>query len=202
MKNWNQYNNGLKTMKTLTEICTENTINGWPDKQTQHTYIEVYEEILKPYRETAKNFLEIGLFSGQSLRMWEQYFKGKCYGIDCSELPCGGLQDLRPMIAEGTHNIFIMDGTKKDDIEKNFKGIMFDVIIDDGSHNLEHQLASYKHLKSHLAPEGIYIIEDIQDIDKDKVIFEGIDVNKRIEILDRRKIKNRYDDVLVIITDK
>lgn len=191
-----------KLMETLKEICTRNTINGWPDKDSIHTYIDVYEEILKPYREKAKNVLEIGLFSGQSLRMWEQYFTGKVYGIDCSELPCGGLQDLRPMIAEGTHNIIIMDGTSKVDIEKNFKGVKFDVIIDDGSHNLEHQLESYKHFKSHIAKGGIYIIEDIQDIEANKDVFLQIDSTKNVEILDRRKIKGRYDDVMIVITDK
>lgn len=189
-------------METLKELCTKNTVNGWPDKDTVHTYIDAYEEILKPYRETAHSVLEIGLFSGQSLRMWEQYFLGEVYGIDCDELPCGGLQDLRPMIAERTHNIIIMDGTKKSDIEKNFKGVKFDVIIDDGSHQLEHQLESYNHFKSHIAKGGIYIIEDIQAIDKNKDLFLQLDDKKNIEILDRRSLKNRYDDVLVVITDK
>jgi hypothetical protein len=189
-------------METLKQICTRNTVNGWPDKDTVHTYIDAYEVLLKPYREKALNILEIGLFSGQSLRMWEQYFSGKSIGIDCSETPCGGLQDLRPMINEGTHNIIIMDGTSKVDIEKHFKGVKFDVIIDDGSHNLEHQLESYKHLKSHLAKGGIYIIEDIQDLDANKSVFLQLDSKKNIEILDRRAIKNRYDDVLIVITDK
>jgi len=189
-------------MEALSTICTRNTVNGWPDKQTVHSYIEVYEEVLKPYRGKV-NFLEIGLFSGQSLRMWEQYFnEGKCTGIDISETPHGGLQDLRPMIAEGSHNIFIMDGTKKADIEKNFEGVMFDVIIDDGSHNLADQLESYNHLKSHLVKGGIYIIEDVQDIDANKDLFLNLDPKKKIKILDRRKIKNRYDDVMILITDK
>lgn len=188
---------------TLEQIYKKNIVGEWPDKGTVHSYIEVYEQLLAPYRETALNILEIGLFSGQSLRMWEQYFdRSICTGIDCSDRPCGGLQDLRPMIDEETHNIFIMDGTKKSDIEKNFKGINFDVIIDDGSHNIEHQLESYKHFKSHIAKGGIYIIEDVQDVDKNKDLFFALDDKKRIEILDRRAIKNRYDDVLVVITDK
>lgn len=188
-------------MEKLKEIYTRNLLGGWPDKDTVHTYIDVYAELLRPYRETAKNILEIGLFSGQSLRMWEQYFTGKCYGIDFSDQPLG-LQDLRPMIAEGTHNIIIMDGTNQNDIEKNFGDIVFDVIIDDGSHQLQHQLDSYKYFKSHIAKGGVYIIEDIQDLDRDRVAFENIDNEKKITILDRRKLKNRYDDVLVIIKDR
>jgi hypothetical protein len=189
-------------MQTLNEIYKANLVNGWPDKGTVHSYIEVYEEILKPYRGEIA-FLEIGLFSGQSLRMWEQYFdEGECWGIDCSDQPCGGLQDLRPMIAERTHNIIILDGTNEADIQNNFTDAFFDVIIDDGSHNLEHQLESYKHFKSHLNKGGIYIIEDIQNIDADREKFENIDPTKKVTILDRRHIKNRYDDVLIIIEDK
>jgi cephalosporin hydroxylase len=189
-------------MKTLNEIYKANLVNGWPDKGSIHSYIDVYEEVLKPYRERPYPvFIEIGLFSGQSLRMWEQYFSeaSTVYGIDCSDQPCGGLQDLRPMIAEGTHNIIIMDGTSPEDIEKHFKDVMFDVIIDDGSHNLEHQLASYKHFKSHLSKGGIYIIEDIQSLDANREVFENIDPDKTVTILDRRSIKNRYDDLLIII---
>lgn len=189
-------------MDSLEQICNRNTINGWPDKSTIHSYIDVYSEILAPYRETANNILEIGLFSGQSLRMWEQYFKGKCYGIDCSDQPHGGLQDLRPMINEGIHNIFIMDGTSKSAIEKNFKGVNFDVVIDDASHEFEHQLESYKHFRSHISKGGIYIIEDVQDIDTNRAAFKNIDSEKKVTILDRRHIKNRYDDVLIIIQDK
>jgi hypothetical protein len=189
-------------MESLSEICTKNTVGLFPDKQTEHTYVEVYQEKLAPYRETAKNILEIGILGGQSLLMWEQYFKGKCYGVDCDIAPIGGAYDLSPMIAEGTHNIIIMDGTSQTDIEKNFKDVMFDVIIDDGSHQLVHQLESYKHFKSHLNKGGIYIIEDIQNLDEDRAAFENIDGDKKVTILDRRSIKNRYDDVLIIIEDK
>jgi len=189
-------------METLEQIWQKNRKGGWPDKGDLHSYIEVYEEILKPYRGKC-TLLEIGLFSGQSLRMWEQYFNdGTCYGIDCNEQPHGGMQDLRPMISEGTHNIIIMDGTSVIDIETHFKGMFFDVIIDDGSHQLAHQLESYKHFKSHLNKGGIYIIEDIQNLDEDRASFENIDSEKKVTILDRRSIKNRYDDVLIIIEDK
>ena len=68
----------------------------------------------------------------------------------------------------------------------------FDVVIDDGSHNIEDQVKTHYILKDYMAEGSIYIIEDIQDIDAKKHLFwEG-------EIIDRRHIKNRYDDILVI----
>lgn len=187
---------------TLEEIYNKHKKGDWPDKNSVHSYIPIYEEILAPYRHTAKNILEIGLMSGESLRMWEEYFDGNVYGMDCSETPIDGLADLRPMIAEGTHRIAIGDAANPIDIKMFFDGIKFDVVIEDANHETGQQLLIYRALKSYLSENSIYIIEDIQGIDETKQIFENLDKDKIIEILDRRHIKNRYDDVLVIIIDK
>jgi cephalosporin hydroxylase len=183
-------------MKTLLELYNKHydQRTGWPDKGTVHSYIEVYEELLAPYRKTAHNILEIGLMSGESLRMWDEYFKGEVFGIDCSIKPIDGKADLTKAIEDGLY-ISIGDATNPWDIERYYKGLKFDVIIDDGSHNIEDQLKSFHILKRYLAFGGIYIIEDIQDIDNERYQFESFG----IEVIDRRKIKGRYDDVLIII---
>jgi len=180
-------------MKTLLEIYNKfyDPKTGWPDRNTTHSYIEVYEEILAPYRKKAKNILEIGLMSGESLRMWDEYFKGEVFGIDCSIKPIDGKADLTKAIEDGLY-ISIGDATNPADIERYYEGLKFDVVIDDGSHNIEDQVKTHYILKDYMAEGSIYIIEDIQDIDAKKHLFwEG-------EIIDRRHIKNRYDDVLVI----
>jgi len=98
---------------------------GWPDKGTTHSYIEVYEEILAPYRKTAKNILEIGLMSGESLRMWDEYFKGEVFGIDCSIKPIDGKADLTKAIEDGLY-ISIGDASDPVTIERYYKGLKFD----------------------------------------------------------------------------
>lgn len=170
------------------------------DKGNVHSYLPVYEEILSPYR--AGNILEIGLFNGASMKMWERYFTGSVYGIDSDEQPHGGMADLRPMIAEGTHNIFIMDATDPAKVQEAFGGIKFDVIIEDAAHYLAQQLLIYKTLKPYLADGGLYVIEDIQDIDQERKSFENMDAEKEITVIDRRNVKDRYDDCLVIIAPK
>ncbi len=168
------------------------------DKGSVHSYLPVYEELLKPYRETANNVLEIGLFNGASLVLWESYFtKAKVFGIDCDIKPHGGMADLTPLIP--FYNISIGNAESKEDIKRFYKGIKFDVIIEDAGHDIEQQVRIYEVMKPYLAEGGIYIIEDVQDIDRHKVIFELLDKDKKIEIIDRRKVKGRYDDVLIVI---
>jgi len=181
-------------MKTLHEIYEKFKVGDWPDKNSIHSYIPVYEEILKPYRYEAKNILEIGLMSGESLRMWNRYFSGMVYGIDCSLKPINGQADLTQVIKDG-YNVRIGDASNPADIELNFRGMKFDVVIEDANHDIDQQLDIYKTLKPYLSGNAIYIIEDVQDIDRDTYLFEAIGG----EIIDRRHIKNRYDDVLVII---
>ena len=172
------------------------------DKGDIHSYLSIYEDVLAPYRETANNVLEIGIFKGHSLLMWEKYFSGKVYGMDCSETPHGGMADLRPLIAEGTHNIIIGDAVNEFDVYKNFKGVLFQVIIDDGNHLPTCQLKSYEIFSKYLSDDGIYIIEDIENIDETIELFKNIDSTKQVEIIDLRNVKNRFDDVLITIKNK
>ena len=109
--------------------------------------------------------------------------------------------DLRPMLAEG-FDIKFFDASLPDEVEKHFAGVVFDVIIDDASHAIQHQMENYKNFKPHLSKGGIYVVEDVADIDAHRSMFESMDPTKNIKIYDRRHLKNRFDDVLVVLTDK
>lgn len=189
-------------MKTLQDIWKELADTGYEtDKGSVHDYITVYEDILKPYRGIAKYVLEIGLFNGHSMRLWEQYFtNAEVHGIDCDEQPHGGMADLRPMIKEDVHHIHIMDAGDKDSVRKTFGRKKFNIIIEDSSHEISHQLQLINVWYEYLANGGLLIVEDIQNLDKDYHVFEkllsdGFDVT----IIDRREYNNRYDNALVII---
>lgn len=192
-------------MQSLEQIYNKVFETHWMDKNSSHSYLPIYEQLLASYRTTAKNILEIGLFGGGSLLMWEQYFAGNVHGIDCSETPHDGLADLRPMIAEGNHLISIFDATDAKEIKKHFEGITFDVIIEDAGHEINQQIEIYYNFKPYLKKGAIYIIEDIQDVDKMNADLKSgklliyLGEEKTLKIIDRRKIKGRYDDVLVVI---
>lgn len=193
-------------METLQQIWERLAKSGYEtDKGSVHSYVSVYEKLFEQYRESNNPILEIGLFNGHSLRMWEQYFfhGNECYGIDSDEQPHAGMADLRPMIIENIHNIYILDAENKEEVEKTFHRFCeFDIILEDAAHSPMQQISIYNNFKKYLLKGGVYIIEDIQDIDATKELFENIDPEKEITILDRRHIKGRYDDVIVLIKDK
>lgn len=180
-------------MKTLQEIYDKFKTHGdkgYGDKGSVHSYIPYYEELLTPYRKNSC-FLEIGLQGGNSLRMWNEYFiDSHVVGVEIFEHRTGGLH-LDP-----NYNVIVYDATKLSFLEK-IQNLTFDVIIDDGSHYLHEQIQTFHLLKNKMNAGGIYIIEDIKDIDSSRRYFQdGLHTNH--EILDLRSVKNRRDDVLVI----
>jgi len=72
----------------------------------------------------------------------------------------------------------------------------FDVIIDDGSHQIQDQFTSFNLLKNSIKTGGIYIIEDVANIEQYTNNFKALHTN--CKIIDNRWIKNRLDDVLVV----
>ena len=83
----------------------------------------------------------------------------------------------------------------------NDLALLFDdyevIIIDDGSHRLMDQVFSYMILFDKLNKGGLYIIEDVRQIDSTADTFKKL--NNNAAIYDFRFMKNRADDVIVEI---
>jgi hypothetical protein len=45
--------------------------NSKTDKNTVHSYIELYEKLLCSQKESAKNVLEVGIYNGGSIKLWK-----------------------------------------------------------------------------------------------------------------------------------
>lgn len=181
-------------MKTLEEIYKEvyeisiNDGNEFhhSDKGTHHSYISVYSNIFEKYRNKEINFLEIGVNRGYSMMTWEKYFpNANLYGIDIYDVA----------FYKGRYNYIVSDIKNHEFIESNLKNITFDIIIDDGSHNIDDQINALEFLYPKLNKDGIYVIEDIFDLDKTINLFQKYNP----EIYDNRIKQNRWDDVLLII---
>jgi spermidine synthase len=177
-------------MKSLNEIYQKyQSPEHHGDKGTTHTYIDEYERLLRDYR-LGSNVLEIGIYYGESLKMWSEYFiNSKISAVDINR------ERIENLIDCGKYNIIISDATQIEFLNE-IKDETFDVIIDDGSHLIDHQIKSFNMLKSRMKPGGIYIIEDVNNFDSTVHIYK--ELHNNIEIIDNRHIKNRFDDVLIV----
>jgi 23S rRNA U2552 (ribose-2'-O)-methylase RlmE/FtsJ len=178
-------------MKTLKEIFQSighfGSDIGCNDKGSTHSYIDSYERLLSPYRKGC-SLLEIGLALGDSIKLWDQYFeKSRITGVDVSVI-------FEPGKYKNHVTIIQSDATKADFLGKTSE--TFDVIIDDGSHMENDQIDTFNLLKGRMNKGGIYIIEDILALDSNRQRFQNLHSN--CEIIDLRKEKGRFDDVLII----
>lgn len=171
------------------------TIDGFAaewggDKGSAHSYIESYEYLFDDIRHSNIKLLEIGVLYGSSIKMWRDYFtNGEIYGMDILE-KCKKYEEDRI-------KIIICDSTNENLISKLFYNMKFNIIIDDGHHDLDKQISTFNNLFKYVEKSGCYIIEDIQNIDRDKEkIFN---LHKNVNIIDLRYKKNKYDDVLAVI---
>lgn len=132
------------------------------DKGSEHNYLEVYEKYMKNSRNKSISLFEIGVGGynspnegGNSLRMWESYFKkGTVYAMDLYDK--SQLQTDRIKIFKGSQ-------TDKNFLEKIFSKIgKVDFIIDDGSHQNNHIIQTFEYIFKYLKKGGYYFIEDIQ----------------------------------------
>jgi 23S rRNA U2552 (ribose-2'-O)-methylase RlmE/FtsJ len=161
---------------------------GCNDKGSNHSYLETYEKILQPFKNGC-TFLEIGLAMGDSINLFDCYFENSTiYGVDISVV-------FEPKEYCNTVKIIKADATKLE-VLTHLNDVKFDVVIDDGSHMEDDQVATFNLLKSQMNKGGIYIIEDILSLDTNRERFKSLHDN--CEIIDLRKVKGRFDDVLII----
>lgn len=118
-------------------------------------YFPVYEREFARFRESPISFLEIGIWFGGSLPMWKGFFPegSRLTFIDINP-------DCKQHEIEGTK---VEIGNQADPEFLEYLGKEygpFDVILDDGSHVCNHQIASFNGLWKHLADGGLYTIED------------------------------------------
>lgn len=168
------------------------------DKGTWHSYIDnYYNNKFTPLKYEKINLLEIGVWWGSSIKLWHSFFpNATIFAIDPWE--------------EGIHNIanlsrvvpLQIDGYSLDTVNK-FQDNFFDIVIEDGLHNIESQIFAAQHWSNKLKPGGSLIIEDIKDANINcNLIAKSIpnSYNFTFSIFDYRSLKNRFDDVILEIT--
>lgn len=154
----------------------------------RHFYTRVYEHYLDQYKGVSFDLLEIGLpkhtsystVSGTvaSLEMWISYFeRARIWGL---------YSEAQSHIAN--ERCTILNGSPGDrEALKNLVETIGNkplIIVDDGSFTSREQQISLGYLFSHLAPGGLYFIEDLQSKPTDKVeqdLVGTLEVLKRFQ---------------------
>ena len=119
-------------------------------------YFDVYERHLSKFIGKAPRILEIGVLGGGSIEMWLKYFgEGtQVIGLDINKECLDYKYDGNVEIVMGDQS----DPQFWDQYLADKKG--FDIVIDDGSHVMTHQITTLNKVFPRLNVGGVYICED------------------------------------------
>jgi|TARA_R110002153_G_scaffold23791_1_gene76519 ubiquinone/menaquinone biosynthesis C-methylase UbiE len=176
------------------------------DKSKKHLYHTVYEKEFDSVRNDEINILEIGVFKGDSIRAWLDFFpNATIYGSDTFQRIVPGDIDVlnHPRVkwlkADST-NIAI-----RDQIKKEWPRIRFDIIIDDGLHTPAANAKTLHNLYPLLKKDGKYYVEDVFPLDimtmkemdhwwvkKHSNVYNILEMNKFTKEIEDKDVK-RFD---------
>ena len=124
------------------------------DRGDRHGYERVYEPLFAMIRNQPLRILEIGIFKGAGIWAWLDYFpKATVFGIDT-------FQRVAPEQVE----VLKHERVEWQQLNSTRHGLFsgtFDIIIDDGCHRADAQLATWRNFYPALKPGGMYFIEDV-----------------------------------------
>ena len=175
--------------------------NNITDKNTAHSYLSLYQELLVKKKETAKNVLEVGISRGGSIKLWHDFFtNANIYGLDIinSYEVWDAIKNKDRIILHTYTDAYNIEIFTSNFLNKNIK---FDFMLDDGPHTLESMIQFIKLYSQIMTPDGILIIEDVQSWDWISILKNEVPENlkKFIKVYDLRHVKGRYDDIVFTI---
>jgi hypothetical protein len=177
--------------------------NERTDKNTLHSYLDLYYELLAPLQYRARNVLEVGVFAGGSIKLWHDFFpNATVYGIDNLTLEQMQLEDC----ITNNKRVTLMtgvDGYNEDFVKTNFVNthIQCDFMLDDGPHTLESMITFIKLYSQLMSEIGILIVEDVKSLEWIAVMCEHVPEHLKpyVHVYDLRENKGRYDDIVFVI---
>jgi predicted O-methyltransferase YrrM len=126
-----------------------------------HPYTLFYDGLFKTKKDKNLKIAELGILDGASLLMWKEYFAyADIYGFEYNN-------DLIMNFKQNFNNEGItlanIDVTNADSIANAFSELntLYDIVIDDSTHQFEDQIRVIENTYQYLKPGGILIIEDI-----------------------------------------
>jgi len=126
-----------------------------------HPYTLFYDGLFRNRKEEYLKIAELGILDGASLLMWREYFKNaEIYGFEYNnEL----INKFKQNFNNEQLTLANIDVTNKESIVNAFNNlnVLYDIIIEDTTHQFEDQIRVIENVYKYLKPGGILIIEDI-----------------------------------------
>jgi len=138
--------------------CNQNYTDKGDLLPSGNRYANFYENWFSKIQNSATNICEIGVDYGGSLKSYYDYFQNtQIFGLDIND---------KSLYNNDRIKTFILDQSKPQELDSfvNYcksNNIQFDFILDDGSHDVEHQQLTFGILFELVKPNGFYIIEDL-----------------------------------------
>ena len=182
------------SQKTLMELFQEGGEARYhTDKQTQHSYLPIYDKLFMPWKEKDCKVFECGFASGGFLKLMEDYFdKAEILGID----KIGDL--MKEVMGVNTSKRVRTVKLELKELNKGFfESLEFipDIAIDDSSHVIEDQLTFVNVMWDIVKPGGLIIIEDVLKTNVNEFLRLGLQYEV-VDLSDDRP--GQLDNILII----
>ena len=183
---------GRGPARSRTRIGELLTLHG-SDKDTTHSYGKLYEQKFIRYQyDDPISILEIGMQYGHSLNAWREYFpKAQVWGVDIED----------KILTHDASINYVIGNITSIYVRNILAGQYFDVVIDDGSHQLPDVLSAFDECWNKVKPGGFYLIEDVQHPKEWEKALRSR--HTAVECHDFRKFynrhKDRYDDFVIVL---
>ena len=148
------------------------------EEEQLNPYINLYDKIFLSYKEIKISLLEIVNHKNNDNKLWKDYFKnGEIYDINS------------------------IDAYNNEIISKRFNNKKFNIIIENGTYDLNSLIKFIKIYLKYLTYNGILLIKNIQSVRYLQVLKNATPLiyHKFIEAYDIREVYGKYDDVIYVI---
>jgi predicted O-methyltransferase YrrM len=126
-----------------------------------HPYTLFYDAFFKNKKNEKLEIAELGILDGASLLMWREYFtNSNIYGFEYNN---NLINNFKQNFNNERINLFNINVTSEQNIKQAFGDVnkMYDIIIEDTTHQFEDQIRVIKNTYQYLKPGGVMVIEDI-----------------------------------------